>query len=164
MKAWFGSRSVWVLPVVLMLSLSLAACGGGGASDEELAEAEKAGIAKERQKQRLDNLEEQLKEGLKDLKKGQGGSGQDSTIPNPPTVTTPAPTESGCGGGTISINSVTSCPFAENVRAAYQAEIGSGSGYVEAFSPAKGIYYDMYCTGGSPHECTGGVGAWLSFP
>lgn len=168
MKARFGSRSVWhltVLPLVLALSIGLAACGGGGASDEELAEAEKAGIAKERQKQRLDNLEAKLKQGLKDLKKGQGSKG---SAPNPPsTAPAPAPAPSsseGNCGGTLSVNSVTTCEFAENVRFAYEAEVGSGSGSIEAFSPARGTYYSMYCSGGSPVECTGGDEAWVSFP
>lgn len=167
MKKKLGSRPVWllvVLPVVLMLALGLAACGGGGgASDEEISEAEKAGIAKERQKQRLDNLEAKLRRGLKDLKKGQGAKG---SAPNPPsTAPAPAPSSSeGNCGGTLSVNSVTTCEFAENVRFAYEAEVGSGSGTVEAFSPARGIYYSMYCSGGSPVECTGGDEAWVSFP
>jgi Glucodextranase, domain B len=64
-----------------------------------------------------------------------------------------------CGGG-LTAGARTSCPFAENVRAAYES---SGSGILEVYSPTTGQTYRMYCTSGSPHVCTGGNGASVYF-
>ena len=146
-----------VLLVVALAGFALAGCGGGS-SDEEIAEAEKRGAAKQAQRERLRDLEK----GLKNLRRGGQAGGSGSAPPNP-SSSAPAPTTSNCGGGT-SVNSVTTCPFAENVRYAYEAEIGAGSGTVAAYSPARDITYQMYCTAGSPHECTGGDNAAVYFP
>jgi Glucodextranase, domain B len=64
-----------------------------------------------------------------------------------------------CGGG-LTAGAHTSCPFAENVRAAYES---SGSGVLDVYSPTTGQTYRMYCTSGSPHVCTGGNGASVYF-
>jgi hypothetical protein len=64
-----------------------------------------------------------------------------------------------CGGG-LTAGAHTSCPFAENVRAAYES---SGSGVVDVYSPTTGQTYRMYCTSGSLHVCTGGNGASVYF-
>ena len=64
-----------------------------------------------------------------------------------------------CGGG-LTAGAHTSCPFAENVRAAFDA---SGSGILDVYSPTTGKTYRMYCTSGSPHVCTGGNGASAYF-
>ena len=58
---------------------------------------------------------------------------------------------SNCGGG-LTAGANTSCPFAENVRAAFEE---SGSGILNVYSPTTGKTYRMYCTSGSPHVCTG---------
>ncbi len=65
-----------------------------------------------------------------------------------------------CGNG-LTAGAHTSCPFAENVRAAYES---SGSGILDVYSPTTGQTYRMYCTSGSPHVCTGGNGASVYFP
>jgi cell division protein FtsB len=164
-QAGSGASSMWwlaVLPLVLIFGIGLAACGGG-ASDEEIAQAERQGAAKERQRQRLNELEKELKNGLKDLKRGGGGT-KPVPVPNPPSTSAPSPPSEGNCGGTLSVNSVTTCEFAENVRAAYESEVGSGSGTVSAYSPAREVYYAMSCTAGPPHECTGGDGAAVYFP
>ncbi len=67
-----------------------------------------------------------------------------------------------CGDG-ISVNSVTSCPFAHNVELGYYEQVGSGSGSVEAYSPVTHRSYLMTCSG-APHECTGGDNAVVYFP
>ena len=67
-----------------------------------------------------------------------------------------------CGGG-ISVNSVTSCPFASDVATAYFNQIGAGSGSVDAYSLATHRSYVMHCTD-APHECTGGDDAVVYFP
>ncbi|MEO9222877.1 MAG: serine/threonine protein kinase, partial [Mycobacteriaceae bacterium] len=61
-------------------------------------------------------------------------------------------------GYSASGNGVTTCAFAEQVRLSfYQA--GSGTGYVDAYSPATGRSYTMYCSGYAPVTCTGGNNA-----
>jgi hypothetical protein len=70
----------------------------------------------------------------------------------------------GSCGGSLSVGPNTTCEFAQNVENDYYAEIGSGSGTVDSYSPAKDRYYSMYCTSGSPHECTGGNNASVYFP
>lgn len=60
-----------------------------------------------------------------------------------------------CGSG-VSVNSVTTCPFAMNVAAAFY---DSGPGTVYATSPVTGQTYAMSCSAGVPTVCTGGNGA-----
>jgi hypothetical protein len=71
----------------------------------------------------------------------------------------PLSSASNCGGG-LTAGAHTSCPFAENVRAAFEA---TGSGILDVYSPTTGKTYRMYCTSGSPHVCTGGDGASVYF-
>jgi hypothetical protein len=77
----------------------------------------------------------------------------------PSTVVRGAPSGS-CGGG-LYAGSRTSCPFAENVRAAYGS---SGPGTVMVYSPVTRRTYAMRCTAGATVVCTGGDDAWVSFP
>jgi hypothetical protein len=55
----------------------------------------------------------------------------------------------------------TSCAFAENVQAEYYT---SGAGWISVYSPVTNRSYNMYCTGTSPHVCTGGNNAAVYFP
>jgi hypothetical protein len=66
--------------------------------------------------------------------------------------------------GGISVNSVTSCPFAENVESAWESSGGASS--VTASSPVTGLDYTMSCTAsGTGYEvCTGGDNAYVEFP
>lgn len=141
--------------------LVLAGCGDSGTSADELREAREAGAKKAREQQKIRQIQKELKE----LKKG-GGSGKSNS---PDSSVSPAPeggstATSGNCGGTLSANQNTTCGFAANVQEAYYAEIGSGSGTVYAYSPTTGQTYSMYCTAGSPHECTGGDNAAVYFP
>jgi hypothetical protein len=61
-----------------------------------------------------------------------------------------------CGDG-LSVNSATSCPFAQNVRNAYNSSGGASS--VDVFSPVTGTTYTMFCSGGIPTVCRGGNNA-----
>jgi hypothetical protein len=92
-----------------------------------------------------------------------------------PTVARAAPAPAGpaaasqyCGSpadqGGISVNSVTSCPFAENVESAWESSGDASS--ITAFSPATGLTYTMSCTAsGTGYEvCTGGNNAYVEFP
>jgi glucodextranase-like protein len=71
----------------------------------------------------------------------------------------PLASATNCGDG-LTAGARTSCPFAENVRAAYEQ---SGAGVLEVHSPTTRQTYRMYCTSGSPHVCTGGTGASVYF-
>jgi hypothetical protein len=89
-------------------------------------------------------------------------------VPAPYYVPAPV-TFSNCGGdaasGGISVNSVTSCPFAENVESAWNSSGDSGSGTVTAYSPVTDQTYTMYCTlSDTGYEvCTGGNNAYVEF-
>jgi hypothetical protein len=71
----------------------------------------------------------------------------------------PISSKADCGNG-LTVGPNTSCPFAENVRTAYES---SGSGVLDVYSPTTGQTYRMYCTSGSPVVCTGGHGASVYF-
>jgi len=139
--------------------LMMAGCGDSGASKEELREARQAGAKQAREQLRIRQIQKELKELRKKNGPGQSSTAGGSVSPAPESVTS-----SGNCGGSLSVNENTSCGFAENVEAAYYSEIGSGSGTVAAYSPATGETYSMYCTAGSPHECTGGNNAAVYFP
>jgi hypothetical protein len=89
-------------------------------------------------------------------------------VPAPYYVPAPV-TFSNCGGdaasGGISVNSVTSCPFAENVESAWNSSGDSGSGTVAVYSPVTDQTYTMYCTPSdtSYEVCTGGNNAYVEF-
>jgi serine/threonine-protein kinase len=65
-----------------------------------------------------------------------------------------------CGSG-LWVNSVTSCPFAENTRSAY-AE-ANGSNQIQVYSPVTGVTYTMSCRGSSTVTCRGGNNAAVYF-
>jgi hypothetical protein len=69
----------------------------------------------------------------------------------------------------VSVNSVTSCAFAENVFKSYtqnyHANGAQASATVSAYSPATKKAYDMTCTSdGTTVNCTGGTDSFVSFP
>lgn len=68
-------------------------------------------------------------------------------------------TGASCGDG-LSVNSVTSCPFARAVRDEYQRS--GGASVIEVFSPVTHQSYTMNCSGGVPSVCSGGNGAVVS--
>jgi hypothetical protein len=150
-----------VAGALILLSLAWTGCGDSGASEEELDAARKEGAAKARQEYKIRQIQKELKA----LRKRDGGSRRTS-VPGAGTAPAPEGGTSGSGncGGSLSANEVTTCGFAEAVEDAYYAEIGSGAGTVVAYSPATEQSYSMYCTAGSPHECTGGNGAAVFFP
>jgi hypothetical protein len=146
---------------MIALCLILAGCGDSGASQDEIEAARKQGAAKAQQQANI----RQIKKELQELKKGKSVKG----VAPGAVGTSPAPAaSSGSGsgncGGSLSANEVTTCGFAANVQEAYFGEIGSGSGTVYAYSPTTGQTYSMYCSSGSPHECTGGNDAAVYFP
>jgi hypothetical protein len=87
-----------------------------------------------------------------------GGNGASVYFPDRGVVT--SYDTSGCGAGLL-VGPNTTCGFAENVRAEY---LRSGPGWINVYSPATGLTYDMFCTDSSPHVCTGGNNAAVYFP
>jgi hypothetical protein len=147
------------LPVVIAVCLgAIPGCGGSDSSNAtpaELNQARKEGAQQERQKQKLRDIQKQLK----NLKRGQQGQTP------PPSGSAPVtPTGSSSCGGDLSVSGPTTCGFAANVESDYRSQIGSGSGTVYSYSPAKNQTYAMNCTAGTPHVCTGGTDASVYFP
>jgi hypothetical protein len=70
----------------------------------------------------------------------------------PAPVVVRGPAGSACGAG-VDVGPNTSCPFALNVRAAYELH---GPGTVDAYSPVTRRTYAMFCSGAAPVVCTGG--------
>jgi hypothetical protein len=167
-------RCTLVVAVVAIVSaVALSACGGSASTATgELTQARQATANHVHREDRLRRLEARLH------RVDHSGKARSVPIPTyitpaPPTVDdgtyynpAPAPTAASTGGscgGELSVNSNTSCPFAQNVENAYYAEVGSGSGEVVAYSPVTERDYTMSCSG-SPHECTGGDDAAIFFP
>lgn len=96
-----------------------------------------------------------LRDAVQTVNRRRKPSSSKNTPPGAPPPPPPA-TPSGCGDG-LSVNSVTSCPFARNVREAYQNSGGDSA--IEVFSPVTGTSYTMSCTSGVPVVCRGGNGA-----
>lgn len=140
---------------------TLAACGGQDEpSAEQVAEIRREVLRELRAEQRqraadrkLKDLERQLRalkrrERRKPAKPPAAGGGS--------APAQSASSGSSCGGG-LSVNSVTSCPFAQNVAEAYRGSGGASS--IDVYSPVTGTTYTMSCGGGVPVVCTGGNGA-----
>lgn len=79
--------------------------------------------------------------------------------PRGPVINVPASAES-CDGS-LWVNSVTSCPFAENTRSAY-AE-ANGAKEISSYSPVTGETYAMRCEGAGTVICRGGSNATVWF-
>jgi hypothetical protein len=93
---------------------------------------------------------------------GGGGSGG-GTAPSGGGGTVPTPESSGgsCGNGTVA-GPDTSCPFAVNVRSAYER---NGPGTVTVYSPVTNRTYYMSCSDtGARVTCTGANNASVYFP
>lgn len=151
---------VLFIPVVLIaLSIFASACGSSGASQDEVEQARKEGSAETRQKLKIERIEEELHS----LKKHGHATNQIQGQTAGGTSGETAGGTTSCGG-TLSVGPNTTCGFAANVEADYYSEIGSGAGTVYSYSPTRERYYSMYCTAGSPHQCTGGDEASVYFP
>jgi hypothetical protein len=136
---------------------TLAACGGQDEpSGEQVAEIRREVARELRAEQRQREAERKLKKlerQLRDLERGdrrQPAEGASSSGGGGSTAS------SSCGGG-LSVNSVTSCPFAQNVAEAYRGS--GGASVIDVYSPVTRTTYTMSCSGGAPVVCTGGSGA-----
>ena len=145
------------LPAIALASLVLTACGASGTSQDELDRARTEGAKEAKQQAKIERIEHQIKH----LRHGHGPTPTQTSSSPPPAVS--GSSGSGCGGS-LSVGPNTTCAFAENVESQYYREIGSGSGTVLTYSPVTNRTYSMYCTAGTPHECTGGNDASVFFP
>lgn len=148
-----------LLAALAVFGLASGGCGDSGAGQDEIEAARQQGAAKARQQAKISQIQKELKE----LKKGKRSTTA-AAVESSPAPQGSSSSGSGNCGGSLSSNGNTTCGFAANVQQAYFEEIGSGSGTVFAYSPTTGQSYSMYCTAGSPHECTGGNDAAVYFP
>lgn len=154
-------RALSTLVVLIAIPLLTSACGSSGASQDEIEQARKEGSAETRQKLKIERIEEELHSLKKHGHATNQNQGQGQTEGGTSGATAGGTTS--CGG-TLSVGPNTTCGFAANVEADYYSEIGSGAGTVYSYSPTRERYYSMYCTAGSPHQCTGGDEASVYFP
>jgi hypothetical protein len=130
-------------------ALALAACGGDEAADErfQAAEAAAAKAAGRRdadageQARRAKAAKEKARTKRRERRRARRRA---------------AARGISCGGG-VSVNSVTSCPFAQNVRKAYRDS--RRASVLRVFSPTTGETYTMRCAGRKPTVCRGGRNA-----
>jgi hypothetical protein len=176
----FKIRCRWAVAVAVVAvgaGLLVTACGGGssGASQQEIAKAERHAREEKAEKEKERRLERKLtkleqenrvaRRHRQEKERREKKELEEAHVSPAPAPSTPAPsTPSGtdCGDG-VTAGPETSCGFALNVRAEYEALIGEGSGTIEAFSEANNEVYSMFCTG-APHECSGAISATVFFP
>jgi len=158
-------RAPATLLATALLASAFSACGGSSNNDDttKLEQARAEGARQERERQRQQDIVENQKrlqrelDRLKRQRRRQGGGPKPAPAPAP----APAPVSgTDCGNG-LRAGPNTSCAFADVVRSAYES---SDSPTVDAFSPVTGKVYTMTCTSGSPHVCTGGNNASVTFP
>jgi hypothetical protein len=115
---------------------------------------------KEKERRLQQAIEELKRERAQEKRRPPAAATPPSSTPTPETSSS---SERSSCGGELEVGPDTTCGFAENVRAEYEYELGSGSGEVTAYSEANNQYYSMYCTA-APHECTGAISARVYFP
>jgi hypothetical protein len=147
--------------VALASTATLAACGGssGGPSSDEVArikaEARHQALVEMRTRDAMRETRRLQREVDRLRDRNDGGSSSSSSG----QVSSGSSTAGGsttCDPG-LTVNSVTSCPFARNVRSTYESSGGASS--IDVYSPVTGQTYRMSCSGGIPVVCTGGNGA-----
>lgn len=159
---------ILVILCCLLVGGGLYGCGGdsGDSADEqrlrqeEIERAERKGRLEERQRQETRELKREV-DRLKRANRRKRSTSSAPASSAPTTSVTPSGTRP-CGGD-VFVGANTSCPFAQNVRDAY-SRTGGGYVTVTAYSPATGRSIDMYCSGGTPHVCSGGNNASVYFP
>jgi hypothetical protein len=140
-----SARALVVLAATVALSAAAVGCGtnqaGPPATNAAHVQRVGADATQARLAARLRHLERQLQQTKADTTTTGGGE---------------FATTRDCGGG-LTAGPNTSCPFAENVRDAYD-----GAPTVTAYSPVTRKTYEMSCSGASV-SCTGGNDASVSF-
>jgi hypothetical protein len=154
------------------LALGVGACGGTSADqqrlqDEQTARAIAAAKHEARTQERIRQAHREAarirRELAKAKKQATGGTASvSSTAVTASGVTSTSTSGAGrsCGEG-VTANSVTSCPFALRVKAAYTNQGGPS---VQVYSPVTQRTYTMTCSpGGAQVTCRGGDNAVVSF-
>lgn len=155
--------------VALCLMAGVAACGGE--SDEaKIARAKEEGRREEAARQKTREAEAKTREIDKKLKKleadarrdrrGKGPKSKDNASGSAPPASPNAGGSTSCGDG-LSVNSVTTCTFARNVRDTYRDS--GGASPIDVYSPARKQTFTMQCEGGVTTVCTGGNNAAVYF-
>lgn len=143
------------LAVVLVPAGTLTACGGSSEpSAEQVAhikeQARRETLAAVRRHKAERDLR-QLRHDINQLKRGRGSGAAAA-----PSSSSGGSGSTACGDG-LSVNSVTSCPFARNVRDSYEGSGGAST--IDVYSPVTAQTYRMSCSSGVPVVCSGGNGA-----
>jgi hypothetical protein len=146
------ARVAVCVAAALAPAAALGACGSSDQLDADevariKADARREALAEARSRDAVRETR-RLRRELDRLRNGGGSSGGHSSSGG-----------SSSGGSTtcdagLSVNSVTSCPFARNVRSTYESSGGASS--IDVYSPVTGETYRMSCTTGIPVVCTGG--------
>ncbi|HKG03043.1 MAG TPA: hypothetical protein VKB03_07665 [Conexibacter sp.] len=156
-----GRRIVQIataLAVGLTAAGTLTACGSSDApSAEQVARIKEQARRETLAQVRRNKAERDLRKLRSDIEqiKRERSSGASGSTPVPST-SSGASGSTACGDG-LSVNSVTSCPFARNVRDTYEGSGGAST--IDVYSPVTAQTYRMSCSGGVPVVCTGGNGA-----
>lgn len=167
-KGHMGIRERWIPTLVSIAVLTaagsaLAACGDDADNqrlqDEKLEQArlegKKEALAEDRVT-RNEQATKALRAELNRLKKQRQKNGSTSNGGSNSGSGAASVGSTSCGNG-VSANSVTSCPFAQNVAETYRRSSGASS--IDVYSPVTGRNYVMSCSGGIPTVCSGGNGA-----
>lgn len=151
-------RIVLVVPVVLATLLM----SGCGASKDDIAKATAAGAAQASQAARASQDAQAAQDAARAKEAKQKADADvkaaaDAKEAADAKAAAAVPATSSCGAN-ISVNSTTTCAFAENVASAYRYSNG-GTTSVSAWSVVTQQYYSMYCVAGVPVVCRGGTNA-----
>ena len=164
MRKVLRTTGLGALACALLLG-AVAGCGSDeGGSADEIQQARKEAASAARQDERIKQLERELRQRERNSGRNSGGSEPDSggSEPDQTAPAPAAPSANASCGNSVSVGPNTSCPFAHEVRAAY--EQSGGASTIQAYSSVTGVTYTMSCTAGSPHACTGGNDASVYFP
>lgn len=153
-----GVRRRWgLMTAAVLVSGAIAGCGSdGSANQDKVRQAREEGARSARQEDRLKQLEKEVHQS-----RTKPSTQAPAPAPNPaPSAGGAPPSTASCGGG-VSVGPGTSCAFARNVQAAFNAH---GGGDVSVFSPTTGQTYVMNCTVASGTVCVGGRHAVVYLP
>ena len=157
------SRLRWaaLLPCLVASSIAVG-CGSDEVSEVELERARAEARDEAKKEAELRDLKRRIREQEKKDRgrRGGGGGGGGGGSGSGGGGAPPAPAMKSCGSG-VYANGNTTCPFAHNVRNEYY---NSGqSSVIRVHSPVTGSTYTMSCSSRSPHTCTGGNDASVTF-
>jgi hypothetical protein len=150
-------RQVTAVLTALVITGALGACGSDNDKVDQARTLQKLEDQAKVQRQQLNALERDVGRLARKLEKvSKPGSGSGAA----PSGGAPGRSFGGsasCGDG-LTVNSNTSCTFAQIVKDEYLAS-GGGNRSIDVYSPVTGQTYAMTCTAGAPTVCRGGNNA-----